>query len=110
MKKIFRIKKNEEFQKIISKKLSVANKHFVVYFSKKIENYARVGISISKKLGKAVDRNLYKRQLRMIIQEIINFNDFEYDLIIIIRNSFISSSYIDNKKQLENILKKVKIR
>lgn len=110
MKKIFRIKKNEEFQKIISKKLSVANKQFVVYFSKKIENYARVGISISKKLGKAVDRNLYKRQLRMIIQEIINFNDFEYDLIIIIRNSFISSSYIDNKKQLENILKKVKIR
>lgn len=110
MKKQFRIKKNEEFQSIISKKNSVANKNYVIYFVKRKEAFARIGISVSKKLGKAVERNLYKRRLRMIIHEIFNFNDFAYDLIIIIRNSFIESTYLENKKQLENILKKVKIK
>lgn len=110
MKKAYRIKKNEEFQKIISEKNSVANKNYVVYFTKKNKNFARVGISVSKKMGDAVDRNLYKRRLRMMIHETFNFNDFEYDIIIIIRNSFKTDTYSENKKQLENILKKVKIK
>ncbi len=110
MKKLYRIKKNEEFQKIISKKQSVANKNFVIYFVQKSMPFARVGISVSKKLGTAVDRNLYKRRLRMLINDLINFDDYEYDLIIIIRNSFINSTFLDNKKQLENIIKKVKIK
>lgn len=109
MKKKYRIKKNEEFQKIISRKYFFTNKNYIIYLKNKEFDYARIGISVSKKLGGAVERNLYKRQLRMIIHEIFNFNDFPYDVIIIVRKDFINNSFDNNKKLLENILKKVKI-
>ncbi|NLP22198.1 MAG: ribonuclease P protein component [Erysipelotrichaceae bacterium] len=105
MKAKYRIKKNEEFQKIISKKKSKANKTFIIYFSNKALDYARVGISVGKKLGNAVERNLYKRRLRMMIQEIFNHDTYPYDIIIIVRNNFIKQSYKENKNSLENMLK-----
>ena len=66
MKKEYRIKKNEEFQKIIRQKKSIVHSKFVIYFRKNDE-HLRIGISVSKKLGNAVVRNKIKRQIRMMI-------------------------------------------
>lgn len=110
MKKKYRIKKNEEFQSIIHEKNTVINKHFILYASCKKEQFARVGISVSKKLGGAVDRNLYKRQIRMMVHEIFDFENFPADIVIIARHSIKQTSYLENKKVLENTLKKVKIK
>ena len=78
MNKEKRIRKNEEFQAIIAKKHSSANRCFIIYYDLKKQDNARVGISVSKKLGKAVQRNKIKRQLRMMISETIDFNTFNY--------------------------------
>lgn len=108
MKKQNRIRKNEEFQKIISKKNSVANQSFVVYFQKNnLNNQTRVGISVSKKLGNAVLRNKIKRQVRMLAQQTIDFND-GFDYIIIVRNKFLSLPFSKNEHEMDYILKKIK--
>ncbi|MEG0562950.1 ribonuclease P protein component [Anaerorhabdus sp.] len=109
MKIKYRIKKQEEFQTIIGKRKSLANAAYVIYYQPKSEPWCRVGISVGKKLGIAVKRNKYKRQCRMIIHEILEFDDFPYDIIIILRNKFIKQSYLDNKKDLESLLNKVTI-
>ena len=69
MKKAFRIKKNEEFSKLIAQKHSFAFNEYIIYAAKRKEDKARFGISVSKKIGKAYVRNKVKRQLRMMIQE-----------------------------------------
>ena len=51
MKKLYRVRKSEEFSSIISRKKSTANAFFVVYSSDRAKENARVGISVSKKLG-----------------------------------------------------------
>lgn len=106
MKKSNRIRKNEEFSKIIAKKHYLANASFILYFDYKKETNSRIGISVSKKLGDAVTRNKIKRQVRMMFINFYDFENSEYDLICIVRSKFLQNSFIDNQTNLEKIVKK----
>lgn len=107
MKKEFRVKRNEDFSKIIARKKSFANSCFIIYKDENQMGHGRVGISVSKKLGNAVTRNKIKRQLRMMIQECFHFDE-EVDYIVIVRKRFLDNTYIENKKELEYLYKKIK--
>ena len=93
--------------KIIARKKSFANSCFIIYKDENQMGHGRVGISVSKKLGNAVTRNKIKRQLRMMIQECFHFDE-EVDYIVIVRKRFLDNTYIENKKELEYLYKKVK--
>lgn len=110
MKKDYRIKKNEEFSSIISQKDTYASKCFVVYCSNKKLQHARVGISVSKKLGNAVVRNKIKRQVRMMIHNILDFDDYSKDIIVIVRASYLDNKFEDNQNDLEKVIKKAIIK
>lgn len=105
MKKQYRIKKSQDFEKIIHKRKSVTNKQFVLYYFPNDE-HLRIGISVSKKLGKAVVRNKIKRQVRMMAQDIFDENQ-KCDYIIIVRNSYLKNDFEANKKSLESLYKKI---
>lgn len=109
MDKQHRIRKNEEFQQIIKLKKAISNSTFVIYYDNKKEEDCRVGISVSKKMGNAVERNKIKRQLRMMIKESINLKTYPFDIIVITKKHFLENNYAINKKILEKILKKVTI-
>lgn len=108
MKKEYRIRKNEEFQAIIQKRQSVANGKFVVYYRKNNE-HLKVGISVSKKLGNAVVRNKTKRQVRMMAQQVFDKNQ-KLDIIVIVRNKYLLSSFEENKKDLVYLYNKISKR
>ena len=77
-----------------------------MYYDKRKEEYSRIGISVSKKLGDAVTRNKIKRQIRMMLSEMYNFDQGVSDVIIIARNKYLEKSYEDNKTELEKLIKK----
>lgn len=106
MKKEFRVRKNEDFSRIIKKKQSMANRSFIIYYLKNDSDHARIGISVSKKLGKAVIRNKIKRQVRMMLQQTINFDD-NYDYIVIIRNKYLDLDFNSNLNELKYLYKKI---
>ncbi len=108
MKKKYRIRKNEEFQAIIKRKRFYASSTFVLYVVPKKEKSARIGLSVSKKIGNAVVRNKVKRQLRMQLQDCFNIHG-DFDAIIIVRKRYLQDSFEVNKKDLETLLKKVRI-
>ncbi len=106
MKKLYRVRKNEEFSSIIAMKQSVANAYFVVYSCDRKLDHARVGISVSKKLGNAVERNRIKRQVREMIRALIDFTAYPKDLIVIVRKPFVNRAFSKNKNDLEIAIKK----
>ena len=108
MKKEYRIKKNEDFQSIIKKKKSIANRQFVIYFDQN-KDHLRVGISVSKKLGHAVVRNRIKRQVRMMVQQVFD-NNQKMDFIIIVRYQFLNQNYHDNLESLVSLYNKINKR
>lgn len=108
MRKELRIKKAEEFQSIIEKKQSDLNAKYVIYHQKKATERSRVGISVGKKLANAVNRNKTKRQIRMMVSEILKDN-YSFDAIIIVRYKYFKSNYKDNLlnlKQLFDLIEK----
>ena len=109
MKKINRVRKSREFQSLIHTGRKYVNESFVLYVLPKKEEQARAGISLSRKIGNAVMRNKFKRQVRMMCQELLDFSVLEYDFIAIVRYGYRERSYADNKNNLEKLCRTAKI-
>lgn len=109
MKKLYRVKKNLEFQRIMGVKRFVSCPVLTVYYTPKREEVSRVGLSVGKKLGGAVQRNHVKRQVRMMVQDLSSFNE-NFDCIILIRGAYLKQSFEQNKKELERCLTTVRIK
>ena len=106
MKKAYRVKKNEDFQTIIKKKKSVASRDFVVYYDSNGLSHARIGVSVSKKLGKATIRNKIKRQVREIARTSFDF-DQSMDYLIIVRQHYLYQTFDENKQDLIRLQRKI---
>lgn len=105
MKKAYRIKRNEEFQKLFNAGKSFANRELVIYYIKKTKQpHFRVGLSVGKKIGNAVMRNQIKRYLRESFISLEDNISPDLDLIIIARNPTINMNYHQIKRSLTHLL------
>lgn len=107
MNKKFIIRKNEEIKCILKKSKKIINKYFIIYFCNNNLKYNRYCVSVSKKIGKANIRNLYKRRIKDILMKnnLNNCNDY----VIILRTSILDINYKKIEGELINILKGKKI-
>lgn len=103
MNKKYIIKKNEEIQQIIGNSNKKVNKYFVIYFQKNNFNFNRYCTSVSKKIGKANVRNLYKRRIKDILMK--NNINFSKDYVIILRVNILNLNYEQIQSELINIIK-----
>ncbi|WP_374718675.1 ribonuclease P protein component [Parageobacillus toebii] len=107
MKKRYRIKKNKEFQEVFQRGTSMANRQFVIYMLDRPEQpYFRIGLSVSKKLGKAVVRNRIKRYIRQVFLEMKDDIMPRKDYVIIARLPVAEMTYFEVKKSLLHVLRK----
>lgn len=105
MKKIYSLKSQVYFNKVINKGKKIRSKYFLLSFVKSKE--FKIGISVPKKLGNAVFRNYNKRLIKDIIPN-INVYEKKFHIILIVKNDFINLS-IDKKKQiLKSEIEKIK--
>lgn len=107
MNKYFRIKKNIEFNEIIKKGKRVGNNFFNIYYCTNSYDHYRFGIAVTKKLGNAVERNKYKRQIRFLIDKYKKNYQKNLDCIIMIRNDYINSSFNEKEEKFEKLIKKI---
>lgn len=64
MKRISTLKKNYEFKTVMNKGKFYRGKYITIYINENKEDKNKIGIAISKKLGKANKRNRLKRLIR----------------------------------------------
>lgn len=107
MKKKYSVKNSNEIKTIMNNKQFFVCKSFTLYTKSRREEHARVAISVSKKLGKAHERNKIKRQIRMMIQNLYTFDE-NFDTIILVRNQYLTLSYAENFANLKFAYLKVR--
>ena len=106
MKKALRVKRNEDFQTIIQARCSVACMEFVLYSLENDFGHARIGFSVSKKLGNAVTRNRIKRQSREMAKVVFDKNQ-AYDYVLIVRKGYLDNDFQTNLASLNTLYKRM---
>lgn len=105
MEKEKRLRSNKDFKRVYKRGKRTWNHMFTIYFFKhKDSKHSRVGITVTKKLGNAVQRNKIKRRLKEIIRHHWTCIPGGYDVIIVPKPKTTKSSYIDLEKSLLHIL------
>lgn len=106
MNRKYSLKKNHDIEKLIKRKQSVGNKYYAIYFNFQKEEMPKIALSISKKLGKAVERNYQKRVTREIVRS--NLTEFANIMcLIVIKSTTLDLSFLEKKEQLEYLIKKM---
>lgn len=102
------LQKNYQFRYVYNRGKSLANKHLVMYVVKNNKNGEnnRLGISVSKKVGKSVIRSRVTR----LIRESYRLTESEikpgYDIVVIARVSANDASFAEIDASLKHLLKK----
>lgn len=101
-----RLRKNPEFRLVYRKGKSFSNALLVLYVFKNNKNLNRVGISVSKKVGKSVIRSRVKR----LVSESYRLNKEGlkqgHDLVFVARSASKEKSYKEIEKSVKDLLRK----
>jgi len=99
------IRKSEDYSNIISTGKKNKNNYFSIYY--KESESTLYGITVPKKVGKAVIRNKLKRQVKNIIRTNENYIQSNYNYVIIIKEPALKLDYEGLIKNILDLMKKV---
>lgn len=99
MKKYISLNQNKDFLRLYYRGKSGAKPAIVVYAMKNRAGVCRVGITTSKKIGNAVERNRSRRVIRAAWQSVFKGNDIKgnWDLVFVARGKtkYLKSTQIE---------------
>jgi len=83
-----RLSRSAEFERAYRQGRSHSNRHLVVYaFPRGTDEQPRLGVSVSRKVGGAVDRNRVKRLLREAYAAELELVPAGHDVVVVARPS-----------------------
>ena len=96
------IKSNKDFMKVYKKGRFSANSLITVYFLPNRSPYNRIGITTSKKIGNAVQRNRARRIIRAAYRNTEKLFPIGFDIIFVARTDILNAK----STNIETFIKK----
>ena len=109
MQRRHRLRKSAEFQRVRALKQSWAHPLLVLYVAPNGLDVTRTGISVTKRLGKAVTRNRVKRLIREAVRSLLPAIAPGYDLVFVARGVAAEGSYLQVREAVEKLLGRARL-
>jgi ribonuclease P protein component len=106
MKRHYRLRRNSDFMRVRRFGKTYASPLMVLAFLRNEFDHSRFGFVVSKRLGKAVQRNKVKRRMREATRLRIPKIKSGFDLVLIARRPIAQASYQEIEHTLEHLIKK----
>ena len=106
MKRRFRLTRSIDFKRVRNQGKSYAHPLVVLVKLPSLEERPRVGISTSRSVGGAVQRNRAKRLLRESIRPLIPLLSPGWDIVLIARTPLVTAAFQDVQSALELLLRR----
>lgn len=107
LRKGTRLTDSPEFERVYKKGTAYRGKLLSVHAFPGNSGSARLGLSVSKKVGNAVQRNSVKRRLREVFRSKLPYIQGETDFVISARPAAADASYDDLAEEFEIALRKL---
>lgn len=105
----WRILKTKDFRRAYRLGRKVSGRYLKLYYSPNHLDKTRFGFSISKKVGKAVQRNLLKRRLRAICYKYMYAFQPGLDVVLVAGNKAAECTFIELEQEVLNLCRWGKI-
>ncbi|MCB0211309.1 MAG: ribonuclease P protein component [Anaerolineae bacterium] len=105
MKRKYRLRRNSDFQRIRQVGKSYASSLLVLAFLRNELDHSRFGFVVSKRLGKAVQRNKIKRRMRESVRLKIPHIKPGFDVVLIARIPSRGATFSDICRSIDRLLK-----
>jgi ribonuclease P protein component len=109
MADLISIRASKDFSRVYNRGRSKANPVLVMYVLSNGKEYNRIGISVSKKVGKSVVRNRVKRLIKEAYRKYSGRIAKGYDLVLIARMQAKEMEYKDIEKWMADLLVRHKL-
>jgi ribonuclease P protein component len=109
MQRQHRLRKSAEFQRVRALKQSWAHPLLVLYVAPNNLDVTRVGISVTKRLGKAVERNRVKRLIREAIRSLLPVTAPGRDLVFVARGAAAEARYVQVRDAVERLVGRARL-
>lgn len=96
--------KRRDFDLVFREGLTSAAKYLVLYARYNELDWNRLGLSVSKKIGKAVVRNRVKRLLREAVRTMLGNSLQHYDLVVVAKKAAAEARLENFIRELEKFL------
>jgi len=102
-----RLRKSSEFKEVFRKGRKIVTHTLVFHVLKTNLGGPRLGLAVSRKVGKAVRRNKVKRRIREVFRTRKQVFPASYDLVVYPRRGVLEKSIVDYCESFEILLTKL---
>lgn len=104
------ISNNSDFARAYKRGKNYVHPHFVLYVNKNRVGFTRLGITASKKVGNAVQRNRARRVLRAAVCAVLPAHVGSFDIVLVARALTKTLKSTELEQSLRGMLKKAGIQ
>lgn len=107
MKKTIPLRKNFEFLRAYNRGKFFVGKYLILYVVPNRKGNSRIGIAASKKIGKSVRRNRYRRLIKENYRLMEDRVKPGFDMVFVARSKEVLPDFNDVKKEMKFLLKRL---